>query len=55
MLPGYGYITIVRISNSYDTKKLQKASRLKEILNISHATTFFSQILFMNPRHFFKN
>jgi hypothetical protein len=43
-----------KISEIYATKKLPKPLQFKEILNMAHVTTLFSQTLSMIPRHVFQ-
>ena len=43
-----------KISKIYATNKLLKPLQLKEILNMSHTTTLFSQALSLIPRHVFQ-
>jgi hypothetical protein len=54
MLSGYGLINMFKISKVYATKKLSKPLQPKEILNMSHTTTLFSQTLSLIPRHVFQ-
>lgn len=43
-----------KISKIYATKKASKPLQLKEILNMAHTTTLFSQMLSLIPRHIFQ-
>jgi hypothetical protein len=45
---------VFKISEIYATNELHKTLQLKEILNISHRSTLFSQILSFIPRHIFQ-
>jgi hypothetical protein len=47
-------IKVFKISEVYATKKLAKPLQLKEILNMAHTTTLFSQMLSQIPRHIFQ-
>jgi hypothetical protein len=45
---------LFKISKVYATKELPKPLQLKEILNMAHTTTLFSQMLSQIPRHVFQ-